>query len=460
MNCTYTRSIGCTPYELVFNRKPNYRRIASYSRAGHEISDEVLSDDDQDTALKSTISEFREEVTDAEMATMEQEMRQQMADRQLAERLQRELVEMNDEQQESSSNSSSNDDDNDKPDDWVREYPKSDGISDRRGPHTDTTKNTYQMSGALQTSDDRDQLTGVQAKAPIVITDSQQSDISSDDENGGNASQSLPKTPPNERNHEPGDVLSPSLGAMNLGAQELDSTPTTAARIRAVKYQKAAQERSIKQYGKQRRVQVYEVGQKVSVGIPREDRSSTDDKRVFGKVIQAFDEINQYQIVTQWGVLDRLCPINIVNALEPGVDVNIPEPPPSNKVALAYCAGQQSTSQKAKVKCDCKDRKKWCSNRTCKCIKAGVKCSVHCHQSQGHPDTRIECPNVAPVYEFTRMGLGTREQRQEQERVEKRQRQDAAGRWVSTKGIGFGPVDSEGNVDKEVRKAREKQRKR
>ena len=170
--------------------------------------------------------------------------------------------------------------------------------------------------------------------------------------------------------------------------------------------------------------------------------------------------MNQYEILTQWGVLDRMCPINIVNPLEPGVDVALADPVPSKRVSLAYCAAQQSTSEKVQVKCNCKDRKTWCSKRTCRCIKAGVKCSVHCHESQGHPDTRIECPNVAPLHEFTRMGLGTREQQKEQQQVEKRQRQDAAGHWVSTKGIGFGPVDGMGNVDESVRKEQGKKKQR
>lgn len=513
MNCTYTRSIGCTPYKLVFNRKPNYRRIPSYSRAGHEIEDEILDDnEDQDGALKSTIDNFREEVTDAEMDKMERELRQQIADRQLAERLQYELQRMGKEE-----NRTSKDNDGDKDGDEVEveSIPmcdKGDWCVFEPLPRARLHQlyyDSYRMRGALRSPYDSEgevsdserdegaQLTSEahtnRAMLPIVITDSQETSIkwTSDEESEksvhfdpeysnhqadetedsrprrSSSSKSPPKTPQNEERGEPDDLLSPPLNALKLGApgdrskvQELDSTPTTAARVRALKYQKAAQERSMKQFGKQRNVHVYEVGQKVSVGIPREDRSSTDDKRVFGRVIQVFEEMNQYQVVTRWGVLDRYCPINIVNPLEYGIDVDIPDPAPSNKVTLSYCAAQQSTSQKVKVKCDCKDKKRWCSNRTCKCIKAGAKCSVHCHQSQGHPDTRIECPNAAPLQEFTRMGLGTREQRKEQEQVEKRQRQDAAGRWVGTKGIGFGPVDSEGNVDEDTRRARENKRRR
>ena len=88
MNCTYTRSIGCTPYEIVFNRKPNYRRIPLLSRAGYEIEDEVVPVDGQDEALQEFIQNHNTDVSDAEVAEMERQIRQQMADRQLAEQLQ------------------------------------------------------------------------------------------------------------------------------------------------------------------------------------------------------------------------------------------------------------------------------------------------------------------------------------------------------------------------------------
>ena len=262
----------------------------------------------------------------------------------------------------------------------------------------------------------------------------------------------VPHTPPRAQPISGTDpdpnLLSPSMEALQLGnprqyVAELDSTPTTAVRQNVAVFQKRAEARSIRAWGKQRQIRVYSIGDQVSVSIPHDVRASTDDKRVLGKVINVFEDLNQYQIVTKWGVLDRMCPIDIVNPVLEGVDIGLPDPPPTTKVTLAYCARQQTTSQKAPVKCDCKDKKKWCKTRTCACIKAGVKCSIHCHKSMGHPDTREACPNPASLEEMTQIGLRSLESKDDQAH-EKRQRQDEAGRWIKTTGRGFGHVDDEG----------------
>ena len=506
MNCTYTRSIGTTPYMIVFNRKPTYRRIPLYSRPGCEIQDELLDEAaapgtvDEDEALKNFIHEQYTEVTDAEFEEIDRAMRQKMADQQFQRRLANDLAKTS---EDAGPSKDISEDAGPSKDALGKEQAKQvEGIPDSDDDNDSSLPNSGLPSSGNDDSDHgsdqqlqqlQKKVTGDTSQLPIKVpshtghTDSEWTDSELDaieaeiaanraarrkEDTSANGHKG-PSTPPKDRANESDsgtdDMLSPSLGALRLGNRgnrsgihELDSTPTTAARIGVKEFQQRAQARSIKQYGKQRRVQVYEIGQNVSVAIPREDRSSTDDKRLFGKVIMSFPEMNQYEVVTQWGVLDRYCPISIVNPVEDAVDVGVPEPPPRNKVSIAHCAGQQSMSQKVLVKCDCRDRKTWCSKRTCRCIKAEVKCSVHCHQSQGHPDTRIECPNVAPAHEWTRMGLGTREQQREQEQVEKRARKDAAGNWVSTKGIGFGPVDEHGKVDERVRKelVQKKQRRR
>ena len=516
MNCTFVRSIGTTPYEIVYNRKPHYRRIPLLSRPGYEIEDEVFDDGGQDDSLREFTETHDTEVTDADMAEAEREARARMAERR--DRAQKELEQSHNDGEYQRQIGPEDYDDfagHHFPDSeaGAGPAPRDEEIPDNDCVYPDERSTAAQkiakeafakMSGGLnsgapaegadapeeQLGEVQKSTTGAakkqstsrkivpdsQADDPIEISSRVSSTSSSSDEaeavgDGKGKGQELPHTPPKSTRNEgtggPGNLLSPKLDRLQLGDQngragiaELDGTPTTKVRQDVFLYQKKAQERSIKAYGKQRRVEVYAIGQKVSVAIPKEDRSSTDDRRVLGKVIQAFEEMNQYEIVTQWGVLDRYCPINIVNPVESGVDVAVPDPPPTQKVTLSFCAGQQSTSQKVGIRCDCKDRKTWCSKRTCKCIKAGVKCSIHCHSSQGHPDTRIECPNVSPIQERTRMGLGTREQQQERAQIEKRQRRDTAGNWVRSKGIGFGPVDGAGNVDEGVRREHEKRKQR
>ncbi len=55
-----------------------------------------------------------------------------------------------------------------------------------------------------------------------------------------------------------------------------------------------ANEPSIRQYDKQRGVKIFVIGYKVSIAVPVLDCASTDDKRIFGQVIQSFD--NAYSI--------------------------------------------------------------------------------------------------------------------------------------------------------------------
>ena len=295
MNCTYTRSIGTTPYEIVFNRKPHYRRIPYYNRPGYEVEDEELSDNEADESLREKIQDAYNDIGDDEMIAMEQEARERMAARR-----QRQVEEGQDEEADRS-----------KPDPpRSRFVPRIDrpvaGVGgevseDERlfdclvdpQPRTAAAAAAHEqaklfMRGALQ-----DPFEGVQdsphnsgddgSTSPIWISStgsfsSSEGDTSEDKPVGkqraatGEADTKLGgrrvlETPPrdgqNDGTNGPDELLSPSMRALRLEAQELDSTPTTAVRIKALEYQKGAQARSIKAYGKQRRVQVYAIGQNV-----------------------------------------------------------------------------------------------------------------------------------------------------------------------------------------------------
>ena len=116
---------------------------------------------------------------------------------------------------------------------------------------------------------------------------------------------------------------------------------------------------------------------KVRIAVPALDRASTDDKRIFGRVIKSFD--NAYSIQTKYGVLDRNYPTSELMALLDTIELGIPEPPPSKKITLHSVAVKESTTEKVLVHCKCKDKRTWCMTRRCACVKAGVKCSVACH---------------------------------------------------------------------------------
>lgn len=66
----------------------------------------------------------------------------------------------------------------------------------------------------------------------------------------------------------------------------------------------------------------------VSVGVPATNRISTDDKRVFKKMIDIREEYNSYQILTKYRVLNRQYPVPELNPLPDHINIRIPNPLP------------------------------------------------------------------------------------------------------------------------------------
>ena len=252
-----------------------------------------------------------------------------------------------------------------------------------------------------------------------------------------------PVTPPNHRQEEgllvDSDLLSPHLDRRRIvqqesqelepQSQELDSTPTTALRQQIQVNQKHANERSQRQWGKQRQVVTFSLGEQVSIAVPALDRASTDDRRLFGRIIGLHPDYNSYQILTKYGVLDRNYPVSELNPLPMEFDIGIPDPPPTAVVTLHHCAAQESTSEKVPVHCNCRDQKTWCTTRRCACVKAEAKCSIACHGGTNQDNTP-DCPNISSMATRTQRGHRTRDQGNQA----KRQRRDRAGQWMASKG--------------------------
>ena len=190
------------------------------------------------------------------------------------------------------------------------------------------------------------------------------------------------------------DLLSPQLDRLQISLpsdlpQELDSGLTTALRQQVQVNQKHANGRSRQQYGKQRQNIVFAVGTKVSVAVPALDRASTDDKQIFGRVIDVQEDYDSYQILTKHGLLDRCYPISQLNLLPNHIDLGISNPPPTKWVSLHYCAAQESTTEKVPVHCNWRDQKTWCSTRRCLCVKAEAKCEGRSTQGRSIGLTRL-----------------------------------------------------------------------
>ena len=225
-----------------------------------------------------------------------------------------------------------------------------------------------------------------------------------------------PSTPPNRGPHEglpvDPDLLSPHLDRLRIeqqpDPQESNSDPISTLRNQVQVNQKHANERSKRQYGKQRQITTFEVGDQVSVAVPALDRASTDDKRLFGRVISVKEDFDSYQILTKYGILDRNYPISELNPLPSHIDIEIPTPPPTATVTLHYCAAQESTTEKVPVHCNCRDQKTWCSTRRCACVKAEAKCSIACHGGTNQDNTP-DCPNISSMTIRTQRGHRVRD---------------------------------------------------
>lgn len=367
LNSTYHKATKAISYEVVFNRKPNYKRAAIGMRQidADEIEDQEI-DDEMDDSL---IHESRDQLT------MEQRVELQLVAPECA----------------------------DDPD--------------------------YQEAITHRIIDDSNRML---AEADAARAgEEQRSDMLG------------PSTPPNRRPEEgfpvDPDLLSPQLDRLRLAQQdppqepqELDSTPTTRLRQQVQINQKHANERSQRQYGKQRQTTTFELGDQVSVAVPALDRASTDDKRLFGRVIGVHEDYNSYQIVTKYGILDRNYPISELNPLPSHIDIGIPNPPPTAKVTLHHCAAQESTTERVPVHCNCRDQKTWCRTRRCACVKAEAKCSITCHGGTNQDNTP-DCPNISSMIMRTQRGHRSRDGDAGAKEA-KRQRRDRSGQWIASKG--------------------------
>ena len=218
LNSTYHGATKAIPYEVVFNRKPNYKRIPIGMRQIDE--DEIEEQEIEDELDNSLVRES------ANQEAMEQ-------------RVQRQL--------------------------------------DASNP---TEEDGYQEENTHQSNADSGPISHERA---ALIGEIAESDTAG------------PSTPPNYTSEEgllvDPDLLSPQLDRLRLvrreskEPQELDSTPTTALRQQVQINQKHANERSQRQYGKQRQVATFALFDQVSVAVPALDRAPTDDKRIFGRVI-------------------------------------------------------------------------------------------------------------------------------------------------------------------------------
>ena len=286
MNSTYYSAMKAIPYKVVFNRKPNYQRVHSSLRpiiTKDDIEEHVVDDEQENTLIRD-------------------EHRQLEAETRLCEE-----------------------------------------------PNTDEVDMTGPIASSALTSFDPDETmseyVGSLPKDAINLESISRYLSSVDDYKGGARLKRLPVMPP-EFDLDPDlQSLSPHLQFLQLNPTSLNeaSEASMAFRERIHENQLQANEQLIRQYGKQRVVKNFEVGESVSIAVPALDRASTDNKRIFGQVKRVHNGLS-YEIQTKYSVLDYNFPTSKLMPLLSIIDLEIPVPAADRKITLHAVAARKSTT--------------------------------------------------------------------------------------------------------------------
>ncbi|KAF5120961.1 SCAN domain-containing protein 3 [Metarhizium anisopliae] len=207
-------------------------------------------------------------------------------------------------------------------------------------------------------------------------------------------------------------ISSPTQSCSNYESEKEQTGPQNTDQVIA-KAQKATQKaklRMMQKYSKQHTIQHFNIGDIVSVKVPREDRTSTDNRRLFGRILVE-PYAHRYKVLTTSGVIKRLIPTKGLSAVNESLWPDISIPRSTKEVTLTEAARDASTSARVGVSCQCKGE---CKTKRCRCYKEDKKCTVHCHRDDHN------CGNQSELATGTELALVERPKR-------KRARADTVG---------------------------------
>jgi stage V sporulation protein SpoVS len=95
---------------------------------------------------------------------------------------------------------------------------------------------------------------------------------------------------------------------------ELRATPNPIIK-QAIAATQRARVSMVRKYTKKHDIQHFEVGAIVSIKVPREDRTSTDNKRLFARILKE-PYPYRYQVLTLLGIIQRLIPTKSLRAVD------------------------------------------------------------------------------------------------------------------------------------------------
>jgi hypothetical protein len=111
-----------------------------------------------------------------------------------------------------------------------------------------------------------------------------------------------------------------------------------------------ARARIVQKYSKRHDIQHFEIRDIVSLKVPREDRTLTDNRRLFGQILNKLYPY-RYKVVILSGNLKRLIPTRELGIIQEALwsDINIPES--IKEVILGLVAREASTSVRVGISC-------------------------------------------------------------------------------------------------------------
>ena len=123
-----------------------------------------------------------------------------------------------------------------------------------------------------------------------------------------------------------------------------------------LKRQVIVRQKMAEAYNKKHEIIVYSLNDYVTVKVPREDRTATDNLRLFGRIIE-IPKNNRYKIQCEYGVLDRLYSTKDLNKLSDENQSTIAERfknAPFTPITIHAAAAKGSTSTRVPTSCACK----------------------------------------------------------------------------------------------------------
>jgi hypothetical protein len=179
--------------------------------------------------------------------------------------------------------------------------------------------------------------------------------------------------------------------------------------------------RRVTRFSKNEVVEQFAMGDIVALRFPKGPRTSTDMRRVFGRVVSIPYE-NHYEIQTQWGIVGRVLPVIELMRVAKSVADEIKVHGPETELSLAEvaeAAEHASIAEGEFIFCKCAGV---CDTKRCRCYKEGRKCSVYCHE--------LADQNCGILAGLALQGGPALEGNSTQKRGTKRQRANTTGKVV------------------------------